>query len=96
MNPTTSSTAIKRIVTSYASAFGTAPTPFAAQGFDAANLVGLQLVRGAQTPAEVRAGLLTTELYPGVSGVTSIGADGDARKRPFLIEVREGHMASLE
>ena len=44
----------------------------------------------------MRSGLLATELYPGVSGVTSIGADGDTRKRPFLIEVRDGQMASLE
>jgi ABC-type branched-subunit amino acid transport system substrate-binding protein/predicted negative regulator of RcsB-dependent stress response len=95
-DPSHPSALIQDFVARYHSAFDAAPTPFAAQGFDAANLVGLQLVRGAQTPAEVRAGLLATELYPGVSGVTSIGADGDARKRPFLIEVREGHMASLE
>jgi hypothetical protein len=44
----------------------------------------------------VRNGLVTTERYPGVSGVTSIGSDGDARKRPFLLEVHEGQMSSLE
>lgn len=80
----------------YRAAYGSEPTPFAAQGFDAANLVGLQLLNGAQSPADVRNGLVTTDRHPGVSGVTSIGSDGDARKRPFLLEVSGGQMRSLE
>jgi ABC-type branched-subunit amino acid transport system substrate-binding protein len=87
---------IQDFVGRYKAAFAADPTLFAAQGFDAANLVALQLARGAHTAADVHGGLVETKLYPGVSGVTSIGADGDARKRPFLIEVREGRLTSLE
>ena len=87
---------IQDFVARYKAAYAGDPTLFAAQGFDAANLVALQLARGAKTAADVHAGLVGTQLYPGVSGVTSIGADGDARKRPFLIEVREGRLTSLE
>jgi ABC-type branched-subunit amino acid transport system substrate-binding protein len=87
---------VQDFVSRYQAAFATAPTLFAAQGFDAANLVALQLAHGAQSAGQVHDGLVGTELYPGVSGVTSIGADGDARKRPFLIEIREGHPTSLE
>jgi ABC-type branched-subunit amino acid transport system substrate-binding protein len=87
---------VQDFVARYRAAYGREPTPFAAQGFDAANLVGLQILQGAHSPADVRNGLVATERYPGVSGVTSIGADGDARKRPFLLEVRDGLMTSLE
>lgn len=95
-DPSNPSSLIQEFVARYQGAYGAAPTPFAAQGFDAATLVGRQLANGAETPADVRSGLVATELYPGVSGVTSIGPDGDARKRPFLLEVREGAMRSIE
>jgi len=95
-DPSHPSPIVQDFVARYRAAYGREPTPFAAQGFDAANLVGLQILHGAQSPADVRKGLLATERYPGVSGVTSIGADGDALKRPFLLEVRDGKMTSLE
>jgi ABC-type branched-subunit amino acid transport system substrate-binding protein len=87
---------VQDFVARYQAAYAAAPTSFAAQGFDGAVLVALQLMRGAQTAADVRSGLIATELHPGVSGVTSIGADGDARKRPFLIEIRGGQTVSIE
>jgi branched-chain amino acid transport system substrate-binding protein len=95
-DPSHPSPLVQDFVARYRAAYGREPTPFAAQGFDAANLVGLQILQGAQSPADVRNGLVATERYPGVSGVTSIGADGDARKRPFLLEVRDGLMTSVE
>jgi branched-chain amino acid transport system substrate-binding protein len=95
-DPSHPSPLVQDFVARYRAAYGREPTPFAAQGFDAANLVGLQLLNGAHTAIDVRNGLVHTDRYPGVSGVTSIGADGDARKRPFLLEVRGGQMVSLE
>ena len=96
-DPSHPSPLVQDFVARYRAAYGgREPTAFAAQGFDAANLVGLQLLHGAHSPMDVRNGLVATENYPGVSGVTSIGGDGDARKRPFLLEVRGGQMVSLE
>jgi ABC-type branched-subunit amino acid transport system substrate-binding protein len=95
-DPSHPSPLVQDFVARYRAAYGREPTPFAAQGFDAANLVGLQLLKGAHSPLDVRNGLVATDEYPGVSGVTSIGADGDSRKRPFLLEVRDGQMVSLE
>lgn len=80
----------------YASAFGQEPSVFAAQGFDAANLVALQLARGASDRDGVRRSLLEAPIYPGVSGPTTFEPDGNARKRPFLIGVRSGALVSLE
>jgi hypothetical protein len=59
-------------------------------GADALRRAGLRrreprraaVAHGAQSAGQVHDGLVGTSLYPGVSGVTSIGADGDARKRP--------------
>ena len=87
---------VHEFVGRYRAAYGDTPSAFAAQGFDAANLVAIQLVRGAATQADLRKGLLATTLYPGVSGATSFDPDGNARKRPFLIEVRAGGLVSLE
>ena len=87
---------VREFVSRYRAAYGDTPSAFAAQGFDAANLVALQLVRGASSQTDLRKGLLGTSLYPGVSGATSFDPDGNARKRPFLIEVRSGALVSLE
>jgi ABC-type branched-subunit amino acid transport system substrate-binding protein len=80
----------------YLGAFGEEPTVFAAQGFDAANLVALQLARGASGREGLRRSLLDMPLYPGVSGPTTFDPDGNARKRPFLLGVESGGLVSLE
>jgi branched-chain amino acid transport system substrate-binding protein len=95
-DPGNPSPLVQEFVRRYEDAYGREPSPFAAQGFDAANLVGLQVVAGATTPGAVRDGLLGTDRYPGVSGVTSIDRDGGARKRPFLLQVRDGQTVSVE
>ena len=76
--------------------FALEPDVLAAQAFDAANLVLVQLARGLTSRSEVREGLLAVRAYPGVSGVTSVLPDGNARKRPFLLGVRGGHIVSLD
>ncbi len=87
---------VQEFVRRYRDGFGEEASAFAAQGFDAANLVVLQLLRGATDRTGVRDALLATELYPGVSGPTSFGGDGNARKRPFLVGVRSGQLVSIE
>ncbi len=80
----------------YEETFGTRPDHFAAQAFDAANLVMIQLAQGLRSRAAVREGLLSTQGYPGVAGVTSMRRDGNSRKRPYLLAVRRGRVVSLE
>ncbi|MCH2170649.1 ABC transporter substrate-binding protein [Myxococcota bacterium] len=72
----------------YQGTFHEVPDAFAAHAFDATNLVLVQLADGRSSRPDVRGGLLGTALYPGVSGVLSIGSDGNARRRPFLLSVR--------
>ncbi|MCL4686697.1 penicillin-binding protein activator [Myxococcota bacterium] len=80
----------------YRSGFGREGSVFAAQGFDAVNLVAWQLSRGATERSALRDALRTTTRYPGVSGPTSFANDGNAAKRPFLVGIRSGQMVSIE
>jgi hypothetical protein len=43
----------------------------------------------------LRAGLLRLDAYPGVTGVLSMGADGNAHKRPFLLGVVNGRIEQI-
>ncbi len=80
----------------YQARFGRAPGPLAAISYDAASLVLVQLARGLRTREALREGLLGVESHPGVSGVTSIARDGNAHKRPFLLNVNGKRIESLE
>ena len=72
--------------------FDNSPDVFAAQSFDAARLVVLQLADGAEGRSEVRDGILRVEGYPGVSGILTMRGDGNAQKRPYLLGVEKGRV----
>ena len=69
---------------------------FAAQAYDAANLVLAQLARGRETREDLREGVLSVTSYPGVTGVLTMRADGNAAKRPFLLSVERGRIQQVE
>jgi branched-chain amino acid transport system substrate-binding protein len=83
-------------VARYLAAYGSDPDVLAAESFDAVNLVKVQLAAGLKTRAEVRQGILATEGYPGVSGVTAFTATGGAHKRPFLLGVERRAIVPLD
>lgn len=76
--------------------FDVVPDIFAAQGYDAARLVVVQLARGRENRDDVREGLLSTRAYPGVTGVLSMRSDGNASKRPFLLGVKRGRIVQVD
>jgi ABC-type branched-subunit amino acid transport system substrate-binding protein len=76
----------------FEAAFGGVPDAFAAQAYDAASLAIAQLAHGSDDRAGVRDGLRKTVSFPGISGVITIGADGNARKRPYLLGVEHGRI----
>jgi ABC-type branched-subunit amino acid transport system substrate-binding protein/predicted negative regulator of RcsB-dependent stress response len=86
---------VKDFTDRYVATFAAEPDALSAQAFDAANLVLVQLARGRGGREEVRDGVLTIRAYPGVSGVLSMSADGNASKRPFLLGVERGHMTQI-
>jgi ABC-type branched-subunit amino acid transport system substrate-binding protein len=72
--------------------FGGVPDAFAAQAYDAASLALAQLAYGRDDREDVRDGLRKIDSFPGISGVTAIGADGNAHKRPFLLGIEHGRI----
>jgi ABC-type branched-subunit amino acid transport system substrate-binding protein/predicted negative regulator of RcsB-dependent stress response len=80
----------------YAATFGTAADDLSAHAYDAAKLVFVQFARGARSRGDVRKGILAASAFPGVSGVLAMRADGNARKRPFLLGVKRGHIVEID
>jgi ABC-type branched-subunit amino acid transport system substrate-binding protein len=87
---------VRDFTTRFRAGFEASPDVFAAQAYDAANLALLQLARGRDSREEMREGLLGVRAHPGVSGVLSMGADGNAHKRPFLLGVERGRIVELD
>jgi ABC-type branched-subunit amino acid transport system substrate-binding protein/predicted negative regulator of RcsB-dependent stress response len=80
----------------YRDAFASEPAVFAAQAYDAANLVLVQLAGRSPTRDSMREGILGTAGYPGVAGVMTMGSDGNAHKRPYLLEVEHGEIVQVQ
>jgi branched-chain amino acid transport system substrate-binding protein len=78
---------VSDFVTGYRRTFSADPDAYAAEAYDAANLVLVQLASGRDDRDGVRAGLLDTRAYPGATGVLTMNPDGNARRRPFLLRV---------
>ncbi len=87
---------VRDFVLDYRAEFADDPDEFSSGGFDATRLVLTQLVSGRTTRAQMRDGLLLVYGYPGASGVTTIGPDGNARQRPFLLEVKRGRLRAVD
>jgi ABC-type branched-subunit amino acid transport system substrate-binding protein len=80
----------------YADTFGTAADDLSAHAYDAANMVFAQFARGGHSRDRVREGILAASSFPGVSGIIAMRADGNARKRPFLLGVKRGHIVEID
>ena len=87
---------VQEFFSRFVATFHEQPDSFSAGAFDAANLVLIQLANGLTTREGVRDGVLGTRTYPGVSGVLSIAGDGNARRRPFLLQVQRGQFVEVE
>ncbi|MCH2187417.1 hypothetical protein MK280_16305, partial [Myxococcota bacterium] len=59
-------------------------------------LVLTQLVSGRTSRAQMRDGLLLIYGYPGASGVTTIGPDGNAHQRPFLLQGKRSGLRAVD
>jgi branched-chain amino acid transport system substrate-binding protein len=85
---------VQQFAAAYEEAYGSPPVDFAAQAYDASNLLLAQLARGFSTREAVREGLLEVVAQPGVTGVLSFA--GAPRKRPLLLGVDRGRIVELE
>lgn len=87
---------VAEFVAGYRNTFDAIPGAYAAQAFDAANLILVQFASGRTDRPGVREGLLDIRAYPGVTGVLTMRPDGNARRRPFLLGVSGRRFRSLD
>lgn len=87
---------VREFVEAYRSTFALEPEAYAAQGFDAANLVLQQLAAHRRDRVGVRDGMLAVRAFPGASGSLTMLPDGNARRRPFLLEVSGQRFVPLD
>ena len=87
---------VRDFVAGYGESFGSDPDEFSASAFDALNIVLTQAALKYDSRLAVRDGILRIYGFPGVSGVTSILPDGNARKRPFLLEAKRRHFVGID
>ncbi len=80
----------------YQGAYARVPTYVAAQAFDAANLALVQIQLGRTDRARLLEGLLGSAGFPGVTGPTTLDAEGVARRRPLLLGVDRGQIVSID
>ncbi len=87
---------VAEFVESFRATFGEEPDSYAAQAFDAGNLILVQLAAGRDSRRQVRDGLLKTRAYPGATGVLTMRPDGNAHRRPFLLGVKGRRFVPLD
>ncbi len=87
---------VAEFVEGYKNTFDEVPSAYAAQAFDATNLILVQLASGRSDRAGIRKGLLNIRAYPGSTGVLTMRPDGNARRRPFLLGVSGRRFRSLD
>ncbi|MFQ5894386.1 MAG: ABC transporter substrate-binding protein, partial [Nitrospinota bacterium] len=87
---------VRRFVEEFGRAFGSKPDIISALAYDSLGMLLQVLSRGARTRSEVRDGLLRLQNFPGVTGRTSMGADGDAQKELFILTVQKGRIVQLD
>ncbi len=86
---------IQKFVTQYQDQFHEDPNLFAAQAYDAANMILEAIRQGAATRSDVRAVIASTKEFEAVSGYISEMKNGEAIKKPFLIQVKKGKLVQV-
>ncbi|MBY0400478.1 ABC transporter substrate-binding protein [Myxococcota bacterium] len=87
---------VREFVEAYRSTYALEPEAYAAQGYDATNLVLQQLAARRRDRVAVRDGMLAVRAFPGASGSLTMLPDGNARRRPFLLEISGQRFVPLD
>jgi branched-chain amino acid transport system substrate-binding protein len=87
-----SSTQTTQFVARYRKTFQMDPTIFSAQSYDAMNMIIQAIKNGAVTGGQVRSAILGMNPYEGVTGTTRFGASGEAEKKAFILQIKNGKL----
>ena len=87
---------VQEFVERYRRRYQSAPTLFAAQGYDATRLVVEALRKGATSGESVRDYLLLHHDLPTLAGPTDFSPEGTLNRRVFVIQVKQGKLVQVE
>jgi len=90
-----SAPAVQTFVEQFRTRYQETPGLLAAQAYDTMLMCSQVLKNGAQTPAQLRDGLLHVRDFAGVSGLTSMAAKRDAEKVTYLLTIKGGQIVQL-
>ncbi|MBX3117437.1 MAG: penicillin-binding protein activator [Fimbriimonadaceae bacterium] len=94
-NLNTSDLGARNFIAAYKERFKTSPSYFAAQGYDAANLIIAGLRNAHFHPSSLKESLLQLSTFKGVSGAMSFDANGDVKKEVSLKVVKGGRIVEF-
>ena len=86
---------VESFVNGFRDRYGAVPDLLAAQAYDTLTMCARVLRSGVRTRSELRDGLAHIRDFPGVSGVTSMDANGDAEKVLYVLSVRQGRIIQI-
>lgn len=86
---------VKTFVEEFRARYRETPDLLVAQTYDTVLMCAQALKEGARTRGEFRDRLLQVRDFPGVSGLTTMGANRDADKIPYLLAVQRGRIVQL-
>ena len=86
--------AVLRFVHAYETRFGSKPGTYAAQAYDALNLIAVAAKQGLDA-GDIKRGLYQIRDYPGVTGMTTFDENGDVQKPVEMWEVRAGRYSRI-
>ena len=86
---------VAAFVSGFRDRYGAVPDLLAAQAYDTLMMCAQVLRAGVRTRPELRDGLAQIRGFPGVSGVTTMDADGNAEKVLYVLSVREGKIIQI-
>ena len=86
---------VESFVRGFRDRYGAVPDLLAAQAYDTLTMCARVLRSGVRTRPQLRDGLARIRGFPGVSGVTSMDADGDADKVLYVLSVRQGRIIQI-
>lgn len=79
----------------YRTRFNEGPDIFSAQAYDVMTMIIEGIQSGATTGNAIRDYLLKIKDFQGASGLATFRPDGDAEKKPFLIQIRDGKFVQI-
>lgn len=87
---------VRDFVTRFQAAYGEPPSVLAAQGYDAAQMaLALLATPEINDRADFRQALGALRDFPGVTGRTRFGSNGEAEKTLFLLQIQDGAVVQI-